>query len=142
MHNNDSQFQVEVTFFTIAIHSPLCSGGKLFSFDCLVEVAQTNGYQIVKVWREKRDPQQKFEALLGVIAGHFMVLTNVQALNQGQGSHNLEHRNLQHWIAVDGHAGLVIDSLARTLGPQKLAFESLKRSTREGIVRVFEVTRV
>lgn len=112
-------------------------GGKLFSFACLVEVAQTKGYRLVKAWKDLRDPQSKFEAVLSVTEGRYMVLTNVCDVNQRTGANDLERRNLQHWIAIDG--GLVIDSLARTAGPQKLTYETLKRSVRQGIVRIYKI---
>ena len=58
---------------------------------------------------------------------------------QKHDGHDLTARNYRHWIAVSANEGLVIDSLARTLGPQSLSIATLRRSVRDGILRVYKI---
>ena len=58
---------------------------------------------------------------------------------QKSDGHDLTARNYRHWIAVSANESLVIDSLARTLGPQSLSFATLRRSVRDGILRIYKI---
>ena len=70
------------------------------------------------------------------------MLTNVCAKTQKRGTHDLDARNEQHWVAVSADEGLVIDSLARSCGPQQRTEYTLRRATRQGIVKIYSVTRL
>ena len=113
---------------------------KLFSFHLAVEALNVSNIRVVKL-SGFRTPREKFEFLLNVTEGRYIALTNLNDDTQRRGSHDLDARNVQHWIAVSGDERLVIDSLARRLGPQKLAESTLTRSVRKGIVRVYRVVR-
>ena len=114
---------------------------KLLSFHLLVEAANTKRFRLSKIGG-LRTSQEKFDFLLRAKEGRFLVLTNVTSVTQKRGTHDLSARNGQHWLAVSGDERLVIDSLARTLGPQRLTKQTLRRSTRAGVVKVYAVTRV
>ena len=120
----------------------LSKGRKLFSILMVMEAANVAGYNFTKCGGESlRTPEAKFEFLLKREKGRFIALTNVIERNQKSGSHDLEARNVQHWIAVSGDEQLVLDSLARRVGPQPLTEEALKRATREGVVRIYELKK-
>ena len=114
---------------------------KLLSFHLLVEAANIKRFRLSKIGG-LRTSQERFDFLLRARRGRFLVLTNVTSVTQKRGSHDLSARNAQHWLAVSGDERLVIDSLARTLGPQRLTRQTLRRSTRAGVVKIYAVTRV
>ena len=113
---------------------------KLFSINLIIEVLNIKGYHVVKCggWN-MRSSDEKFQFLLSRYQGRFIVLTNVNETNQKKGGHDLVARNGQHWVAVSGDERLVLDSLARRLGPQPLTEEVLRRSTRKAVVRVYQL---
>jgi len=116
-------------------------GSKLLSFHILVEAANSHGIRLTRIGC-LRSPKAKFDFLLSAVEGRFLVLTNVKVPHQGRGAHDLDERNAQHWVAVSGDERLVIDSLARNCGPQSLTEQALRRSVREGIVRVYSITQM
>ena len=114
---------------------------KLLSFHLLVEAANIKRFRLSKIGGI-RTSQDKFDFLLRTRRGRFLVLTNVASVTQKRGAHDLSARNGQHWIAVSSEEKLVIDSLARKLGPQRLTKQTLRRSTRAGVVKIYAVERV
>ena len=114
---------------------------KLLSFHLLVEAANVKRFRLSKIGGI-RTSQEKFDFLLRTRRGRFLVLTNVASVTQKRGTHDLSARNGQHWIAVSSEEKLVVDSLARSLGPQRLTKQTLRRSTRGGVVRIYAVERV
>ena len=115
--------------------------GKLLSFHLLVEAVNLKRIQLTKIGY-LRTPEDKFSFLLSTSHGRYMVLTNVVAKTQKRGTHDLDARNEQHWVAVSADEGLVIDSLARSCGPQQRTETTLRRATRQGIVKIYSVTRL
>ena len=116
-------------------------GMKLMSFHILVEAANSHGIRLMRLGN-MRSPEAKFEFLMSATNGRFLVLTNVAFPHQKRGAHDLNERKTQHWIAVSSDERLVIDSLARNCGPQVLTEQTLRRSIREGIVRIYSITRL
>ena len=114
---------------------------KLLSFHLLVEAANIKRFRLSKIGGI-RTSQEKFDFVLRTRRGRFLVLTNVASVTQKRGTHDLSARNGQHWIAVSSEEKLVVDSLARSLGPQRLTKQTLRRSTRAGVVKIYGVERV
>ena len=115
--------------------------GKFLSLHLLVEAINSKRMRLTKVGN-LRTPKEKFAFLLSADAGRFLVMTNVASKTQKRGTHDLNAREEQHWIAVSSDEKLVIDSLARNVGPQQLSEITLRRSTRAGIVKIYSIERL
>ena len=113
-------------------------GNKLLSVTLLERLARKVGYSISRI-RCVRQPQDQFEWILRQTSGQFLLLTSTMNGAQKRDGHDLTARNYRHWIAVSANESLVIDSLARTLGPQSLSFATLRRSVRDGILRIYKI---
>ena len=115
--------------------------GKFLSLHLLSEVLNSKRIRLVKIGR-LRTSDEKFSFLLSATQGRFLAMTNVRAKTQKRGTHDLNAREEQHWVAVSGDEKLVIDSLARNCGPQPLTEQALRRSTREGVVKIYSIERL
>ena len=113
-------------------------GNKLLSVTILEKLARRVGYSLSRI-RGVRQPQEHFEWILRQISGQFLLLTSTMNAAQKHDGHDLTARSYRHWIAVSANEGLVIDSLARTLGPQSLSIATLRRSVRDGILRIYKI---
>ena len=96
------------------------------------------GYSFKRV-SAGRSPQQKFDWLLKQTEGRFLFASFTDSSVHVRDGHDLDASNHHHWIAVSVDENLVVDSLARTLGPQLLSEATFSRSTRDGILRIYEV---
>ena len=110
----------------------------LFSMRELQFMVGEVGYSLKRI-PAGRSPQQKFAWLLKQTEGRFMLVTFTDSTVRARDGHDLDARNHHHWIAVSIDENLVLDSLARTLGPQQLSNSTLTRSVRDGIIRIYEV---
>ena len=132
------EFEEEQTFFERS--SQLCaipgSKTKLLSTTLLERLARRVGYTLSKV-RVGRSPRQKFDWILQQSKGRFLLVTMTDSQIQARDGHDLNARNHRHWVAVSADENLVVDSLARRVGPQTISPESLKRSVRDGIIQIY-----
>ena len=110
----------------------------LISARMLEFMARQLGYALKRV-SAGRSPQDKFEWLLTQTKGQFLVVTATDFNVHASDGHDLRARNHHHWIAVSIDEYLVIDSLARTLGPQRLSRATLQRSVRDGVLKIYAV---
>ena len=115
--------------------------GKLLSLHLLSEVLNLKRIRLIKVGK-LRTSEEKFSFLLSASHGRYLVMTNIRTKTQKRGTHDLNARNEQHWVAVSGDEKLVIDGLARSCGPQPLTEQALHRSMREGVVKIYLVERL
>ena len=106
----------------------------------LERLARRVGYSLRKV-SAGCYKQEKFDWLLSQTEGRFVVVTITDESVQARDGHTLTARNTHHWIAISADEKLVIDSLARTLGPQTLSQTTLRRSVRDGVLRVYKIER-
>ena len=113
-------------------------GEKLLSITLLEKLARRVGYSLSKIGNF-RQPEEIFEWVLKQTSGRFLLLTATDIEAQARDGHDLTARNYRHWVAVSADERLVIDSLARTLGPQTLSVVTLRRSIRHGILRIYKV---
>ena len=110
----------------------------LLSMNALQYMVCELGYSLKRI-PAGRSPQQKFDWLLKQTEGRFLLVTFTDSAVRARDGHDLDARNHHHWIAVSIDENLVLDSLARTLGPQQLSNSTLTRSVRDGIIRIYEV---
>ena len=120
-------------------HCPIPGPIILVSVALLERLARNVGYSLKKV-SAGRSPQEKFEWMLTQTKGRFILVTITDNEAHARDGHNLVARNHHHWIAVSADEKLVIDSLARRLGPQELSVANLERSVRDGILRIYEIS--
>lgn len=112
---------------------------KLLSATLLQRLMRRVGFKLSKI-HAGRSPQNKFDCVLGLTKGRFLLVTMTDKQVQSRDGHDLNSRNHHHWIAVSADENLVIDSLARRLGPQILSRETLTRSVRDGILKIYEIS--
>ena len=117
---------------------PSPGNSKLMSLAVLERLIRRVGYALKKI-SAGRSPQEKFQWMLRQTKGRFLLVTMTDEMAQRCDAHDLAARNFHHWIAVSAEENLVIDSLARSLGPQMMSDETLGRSVRGGILRIYEV---
>ena len=110
----------------------------LMSVAMVERFARRIGYALKKV-SAGRSPRSKFDWMLRQPQGRFILVTMTDKTAQKRDGHDLLARNLHHWIAVSADEDLVIDSLARRLGPQQRSEETLARSVRDGILAIYEI---
>ena len=110
----------------------------LFSMSALEYMVREVGYSLKRI-SAGRSPQQKFDWLFEQTQGRFLLVTFTDSTVRARDGHDLNARNHHHWIAVSIDENLVIDSLARSLGPQRLSESTLTRSVRDGIIRIYKV---
>ena len=110
----------------------------LLSVRVLERLIRDVGYSLRKI-SSGRSPQQKFEWMLKQQTGRFLLVTFTNCAVHARDGHDFFARNHHHWIAVSAEENLVIDSLARSLGPQQRSEATLTRSVRDGILRIHEV---
>ena len=120
-------------------HCPIPGPIILVSVALLERLARNVGYSLKKV-SAGRSPQEKLEWMLKQTTGRFILVTITDNEAHARDGHDLVARNHHHWIAVSADENLVIDSLARRLGPQELCVPSLERSVRDGILRIYEIS--
>jgi hypothetical protein len=110
----------------------------LLSVRVLQRLSRGVGYSLKRVPSGRSSPE-KFNWILRQTAGKFLIVTFTDLSVHARDGHDLEARNHHHWIAVSIEENLVIDSLARTLGPQPLSEQTLNRSVRDGVLRIYSV---
>jgi len=113
----------------------------LISAQMLERLIRSVGYALKKA-SAGRTPHEKFEWILKQRTGRFLLFTETDRTKQKRDGHDLLARNVHHWIAVSADEALVIDSLARSLGPQIISESTLSRSVRDGILRIYIIERV
>ena len=106
----------------------------------LERLARRIGYSLRKVSAGSYK-HEKFDWLLTQTEGRFIVVTTTNEAGQARDGHTLTARNTHHWIAISADEKLVLDSLARTLGPQTLSQATLRRSVRDGVLRIYKIER-
>ena len=111
---------------------------KLLSITLLEKLARRVGYSLSKI-RNFRQPKDLFDWILKQTSGRFLLLTATDNEAQARDGHDLTARNYRHWVALSADENLIIDSLARTLGPQTLSVATLQRSIRHGILRIYKI---
>ena len=111
---------------------------KLMSLATLERLIHRVGYSLKKV-SAGRSPNDKLQWMLQQKTGRFLLVTTTDRTTHARDAHNLTARNYHHWIAVSADENLVIDSLARSVGPQGLSQATLKRSVRDGIWRIYKI---
>ena len=111
---------------------------KLLSITLLERLVRKVGFSISKI-SNCRVPKDRFDWILKQTSGRYLLLTSTSNDNQPSDGHDITARNYRHWIAVSADERLVIDSLARTLGPQLLTEATLRRSVRVAILRIYKV---
>ena len=114
------------------------NSSKLMSAATLERIIRRVGYSLTKI-SAGRSPRDKFQWLLKQRTGRFLLVTMTDRTAQQRDAHNLSARNLHHWIAISADENLVLDSLARTVGPQAISEATLDRSVRDGILRIYEI---
>ena len=129
----------KILFQTCPNHCP--DPGKnqnLFSVRVLERLVRNVGYSLKRI-PSGRSPKDKFDWILRQTSGRFVLVTFTDSNLHARDGHDLLARNHHHWIAVSVDEGLVMDSLARRLGPQHLSEPTLTRSVRDGILRIYKV---
>ena len=135
----DAFEEEKLLFQNSLIHHP--DPGKhrnLPSITLLERVARAHGYSLKRIG-SGRSKQDKFNWILEQNVGRFVVLTYTDFAVHARDGHDLDARNYHHWIAISVDETLVIDSLARKFGPQPLSEQTLSRSVRDGILRIYAV---
>ena len=114
---------------------------KLLSTAMLERFARSVGYSLRRVSAGCYQ-KEKFDWMLRQANGRFILVTMTDVSAQAKDGHDLSSRNLHHWMAVSADENLVLDSLARTLGPQLRSEGTLRRSIRDGILKIYEIVPV
>ena len=111
----------------------------LISVTLLERLARHVRYSLKEV-SPGRSPLEQLEWMLKQTTNRFILITMTHNEAHARDGHDLVARNHHHWIAVSADEKLIIDSLARRLGPQELSVSNLERSVRDGIRRIYEIS--